>query len=268
MIRLRNQVPQVYSNASRDFQYLGWLIDIVLNSVKHNVDDMYQLPDNKADSRLTELLAMTLGFKVKRNYDKEQLAALVSIIPSILKYKGSMKAINLAGNALIKAAGSTGIFKCNLVNNCLEILLPKDLIDTILFMDLLPYILPAGLTCKIVSDTQSSEGIDPVIVNYHDVLLASWQPTLTWNDETQSLSGLSEFFRAGEDTPTYTNYRNSAGEELVLNTGLLDNTIIPDLPNTITTGESEVNTYGTTAIINDFTTEENEYGTTVTIEND
>ena len=76
MIKFANQVPSVYPSASRDFQYLGWLIDIVLNSVKHNVDDLYDLPNNQADIKLTELLALTLGFKVKRNYDQKQLSAL------------------------------------------------------------------------------------------------------------------------------------------------------------------------------------------------
>ena len=88
MIKFKNLVPSVYPNASRDFQYLCWLIDIVLNSVKHTVDDLYDLPNSKADPKLTELLAMTLGFKVKRNYDQDQLRALVAALPRILKYKG------------------------------------------------------------------------------------------------------------------------------------------------------------------------------------
>ena len=70
MIKFREQVPSVYTNASRDFQYLSWLIDVVLNSVKHNVDTIYDLPNVKHDAKLSELLAMTLGFKVKRNYDQ------------------------------------------------------------------------------------------------------------------------------------------------------------------------------------------------------
>ena len=51
MIKFYEQVPAVYPSASRDFQYLCWLIDIVLNSVKHNVDDLYDLPNSKTSRR-------------------------------------------------------------------------------------------------------------------------------------------------------------------------------------------------------------------------
>ena len=108
MINLSSQVPSIYPKASRDFQYLGWLTDIVLNSVKHNVDSLYSLPLTAGNTRLTELLAMTLGFTIKRNYDKKQLSALVSVLPSILKYKGTEKAIVIAAEAIIKASGTGG----------------------------------------------------------------------------------------------------------------------------------------------------------------
>lgn len=153
MIKMYEQVPQVYMNASRDFQYLSRLIDVVLNAVKYNIDNIYQLPNYPENIELTELLALTLGFKIKRNYDKEQLAALVSILPSILKYKGTQTAIDLVGKALIKASGTPGSFLCKVENNVLEVILPKEQIDTNLFMDLLPYILPAGLSCRIIRRT-------------------------------------------------------------------------------------------------------------------
>lgn len=154
MINFYHQVPSVYNNASRDFQFLSWLINVVLNSVKHNVDDLYDLPNPKADPRLIELLAMTLGFKVKRNYNKEQLTTIVSILPSILRYKGTLTAVELAGKALIKASGAVGVFESNLVDNCLEVQLPENLVDTVLFTDLLPYILPAGISVKIITKTE------------------------------------------------------------------------------------------------------------------
>ena len=194
MIRFYDQVPTVYSNASRDFQYLGWLIDIVLNSVKHNVDDIYDLPNTKADPRLTELLAMTLGFKVKRNYDQQQLAALVSIIPSILRCKGSIKAVTMAGEALLTASGAIGMFDYKINGNCLEVLLPKDLIDTSLFIDLLPYILPAGMTCHVVRKTQVKRNVQPIEVAYDDVLYANWHKDLSWNSEAQVSDGLANAF--------------------------------------------------------------------------
>lgn len=157
MISIKNQVPSIYYDASRDFQILGHLYEVVLNYVKTNADMLYQLPNGiETDTRATELLAMTLGFKLKRNYDKAQLAALVSIFPQLLKVKGTVKAIELAGNALVKASGVPGVFAVDtteLKNHVLTIKIPIELSDITLFIDLLPYILPFGIRVSIIRNT-------------------------------------------------------------------------------------------------------------------
>lgn len=239
MINFYNQVPSVYTSISRDFQYLSWLINIVLNSVKHNVDDLYDLPNTKADPRLTELLAMTLGFKVKRKYDQKQLAALVSIIPSLLKYKGSTEAIVMAAKTLLKVSGANGDFHeeddCKLEGGTLVVRLPKELVDTTLFMDLLPYILPAGITCRIVRQTRTVlSNVPPIDVRYQDTLYANWHTDLAWNEGDQEPTGITRMFDVNNDTPIFTNYRQPVvtdehGNPVNINVGLLDNTIIPVL---------------------------------------
>ncbi len=154
MINIKNQVPSIYYDASRDFQLLGHLYELVLNYVKTNADMLYLLPnDIEADTRTTELLATTLGFKLRRNYDKAQLAALVSIFPQLLKIKGTKKAIDIAGNALVKASGVPGAFTSEIENHTLTIKIPIELSDITLFIDLLPYILPFGMEVSIVRTT-------------------------------------------------------------------------------------------------------------------
>ena len=236
MIKFFDQVPTIYPSASLDFQYLGWLINIVLNSVKHNVDDLYDLPNTKMDPRLTELLAMTLGFKVKRNYDKKQLAALVSIIPSILKCKGTIKAIDMACNALLIASGVTGIARINIQegSNCLEVMLPEDLVDITLFMDLLPYILPAGMACKIVRKTQVQLGLNTEVA-YEDILRADWYYDLDLSSKVDEKE-LSKHYATGLATLFDVDANNSptfAGilADNTLNEGLLSNSVIPLLTN-------------------------------------
>lgn len=224
MINFYNQVPSVYTSASRDFQYLSWLINIVLNSVKHNVDDMYDLPNTKADPRLTELLAMTLGFKVKRKYDQDQLATIVSILPSILKYKGTREAVELVAKALIATAGAVGTFKCEMKNNCLIVVLPKELIDTTLFMDLMPYILPAGITCRVVRATQVDAAVKPTEVDYENVVRATWHHDMHWNGDTKSVEGLAGLFTPGKAPNFAFNI-----DDKTPNVGLLDNSIIPNI---------------------------------------
>ena len=236
MIKFHEQVPSVYPSASRDFQYLGWLINVVLNSVKHNVDGLYNLPNTIADSRLTELLAMTLGFKVKRNYDQKQLAALVGVLPRILKYKGTKTAVDIAGNALIAASGASGSFTSEVIDGELLVRLPENLIDVSLFTDLLIYILPAGMTCRILKTTQLRGGYVTKI-GYSDTLLADWLPDLDWDRDTQSSVGLAGMFNVGRDITSFANYLDTTDNDQALaerfNVGLLDNSIIPTLTETL-----------------------------------
>ena len=180
MINFYNHVPLVYTSASRDFQYLSWLINVVLNSVKHNVDDMYYLPNTKSDAQLTELLALTLGFKVKRNYDKNQLVALVSALPSILKYKGTKKSIEMAANALVDSVGSLGDASVEVVGAEVIVTLPRDLSDITLFLDLLDYILPAGMTCHIKRKNVERQAIGTIDVGHRDVVSMVLADDIAW----------------------------------------------------------------------------------------
>jgi hypothetical protein len=154
MINIKNQVPDIYYDASRDFQVLGHLYEVVLNYAKTNADMLYLLPNRlEPNARLTELLALTLGFKLRRNYDKAQLAALASIFPRLLKLKGTKQAIDLAGNALVKASGVPGAFSSEIENHILTVKIPIELSDITLFLDLLPYILPFGIRVSVIRNT-------------------------------------------------------------------------------------------------------------------
>ena len=234
MIKFFNQVPSVYPNASRDFQYLGWLTDIVLNSVKHNVDDIYNLPNNGADPKLTELLALTLGFKIKRNYDQDQLLALVAALPRILKYKGTKIAIDMAGNALIAASGASGDFYSETYEDSdevpkgeIRVTFPVGLVDISLFTDLLDYILPAGMTCHIVRKNQETRPYSTEVI-YDDTLIANWIPDLDWQKDGQTFPGLANMFDVYNNTHSFANFIDPNNANMA-NPGLLDNSIIPML---------------------------------------
>lgn len=234
MINLYNQVPSIYTNASRDLQYLSWLFNIVLNSVKHNIDDIYNLPNATGDPKLTELLAMTLGFKIKRNYDQKQLTALVAILHSALRYKGTEKAIRVAAEALVKATGSLGEAKVEIEGTEIRVTLPKDLVDITLFLDILDYILPAGMTCRVVRKSQNQKNIDDIRVKYSDEVRLLVENDLDWNehDGINQSAGLSSLYPFnGVITPANILFEkdDEGNEKPRLNAGLLDNTIIPVL---------------------------------------
>lgn len=231
MIKFYDQVPSVYLDASRDFQYLSWLINIVLNSVKHNVDSLYDLPNSQADPKLTELLATTLGFKIKRNYDQDQLRALVAALPRILKYKGTKAAIDMAGNAILAASGAAGSFSSNISEKDsgeLEVIFPVNLVDISLFTDLLPYILPAGMTCHVVRKNELKSDYATEL-DYIDERIAKWLPDTDQLINGKVTKGLSNMYEVGANIPAFTNYITDDANKIHINAGLLDNSVIPVL---------------------------------------
>lgn len=159
MIKLQNMTPDVYYNQSRDFQFIGRLFDLMLNAAKSNVDLIKELPMSaSSDDRLAELMAMTLGLKIRHQYNSKQLKAICAVFSDIMKYKGSIKAIELAYEALLGAEGITQEFRFELPQidnaaNEIVIYTPKNISDLTLFNDLLEYILPAGMRCRIINTT-------------------------------------------------------------------------------------------------------------------
>ena len=249
MINFYDQVPSVYPSASRDFQYLSWLINIVINSVKHNVDDIYNLPSASSDTKLIELLAMTLGFKVKRNYDKKQLTALVAILPSVLKYKGTEKAVRMAAEALVKAAGALGDASTSVSGAELTVVLPKDLADITLFLDLLNYILPAGMSCRILRKNETKKALSDIEIVHKDTINMLVVDDYAWDEVTADSTGLSSLYNFGttaEAQPDYLSNIKKLDDGLVLNAGLLNNTVIPVLEDSVlATVDESVELYST-----------------------
>ena len=139
MIRLQDLTPSVYYNQSRDFQFIGRLYDIVLNSVKTNAANLYNLPVGKnMDEKLLNLLSMTLGFQSRHRYNSKQLAAICSVLPTILRQKGSISAIVTAVNALLAAEGITQSLDYTIKSKQYIVLyLPQQLSDLNLLQDLL-----------------------------------------------------------------------------------------------------------------------------------
>lgn len=153
LIKFQDLTPEVYYKRSRDFQYIGRLFDLVLNNAKMNTDIISSLPLNPdMDPRLLDLLALTLGFKSKHEYNTKQLAALCSIFPFVLRNKGSKLAIETACNALLNAEGITKGASIEVSNQTVSIFLPSELSDLNLLKDLLNYILPAGMSCSLIQE--------------------------------------------------------------------------------------------------------------------
>ena len=172
LIKFQDLTPEVYYKRSRDFQYIGRLFDLVLNNAKMNTDIISSLPLNPdMDPRLLDLLALTLGFKSKHEYNTKQLAALCSIFPFVLRNKGSKLAIETACNALLNAEGITKEASVEVSNQTVSIFLPSELSDLNLLKDLLNYILPAGMSCSLIQQATLVPPSSTTLVNYQDYVV-------------------------------------------------------------------------------------------------
>lgn len=176
-IELQQMTPSPYYNQSRDFQFIGRLFDVVLNSVKTNADMIYNNPlSANSNDKLVDLMALTLGFKSKHKYTSVQLAALCSAFSEIMRNKGSLKSIELTINALLNAEGITDKFSysfsdengdtdVNATKTKLTLYIPQQLTNLSLIRDALDYILPVGISCQIVSQTTIAESATTQIGN-------------------------------------------------------------------------------------------------------
>jgi hypothetical protein len=174
MIRLQDLVPNVYYEKSRDFQFIGRLFDIVLNSVKTNSDTLYNLPGGKnKDERLLNLLAFTLGFQPKHHYNSKQLEAICSVLPLIIKNKGSLGAIIIATNALLHAEGLTQPLDYSITpRENITLYLPTQLSDLTLLSDLMTYILPAGIYCNFVKEISKVTEVETITGIKSEVIIS------------------------------------------------------------------------------------------------
>ena len=170
MIKLQDLTPSIYYEQSRDFQFIGRLYDIVLNYIKTNADNLYTLPIGKnMDEKLLNLLAFTLGFQSKHHYNSKQLLAICSVLPLILKNKGSLNAILIAVNSILYAEGISQALDYEFKNNNLVLYLSQDLSDLTLLKDIMIYILPAGIGCDMIKEIQSVNKIETILTTTDEV---------------------------------------------------------------------------------------------------
>lgn len=154
MISVYRSTPRKYYDDSRDFQFIGRLFEALFNYLKMNVDlAQYDQLSSNSDVRMLPLLAKTLGFESKHEYNTEDLKALCSSFASILRKKGSIGGIEDAVNAFLSAQniGTEAYPSRNPLDYMdLTIYLPEDAGDTALLEDVFDYILPAGMTYNFV----------------------------------------------------------------------------------------------------------------------
>lgn len=143
-------VPEVYYKESRDFSYIGRLLEVVFNYMKTNTDLVGKSVNVNSSSNLINLLVSSLGFESKHEYTNEDLVKLCSSFVYLVRNKGSVKAIEDTINILLRSQNIVFDMDLNFEDPSdnttpLIVEIPEELEDTALLDDVFDYILPAGM---------------------------------------------------------------------------------------------------------------------------
>lgn len=160
MISTIKQTPSYLSEESRDYQLLSRLFDSVFNSSKMMIDSLREGPLLQfSTSKSLDLLARTLGFESKHEYNINNLRALCGSFKYIMEYKGTIKAIKDTVGMLLKAQNITESFRVREEpGHVIKIYIPVLVQDVVLLDDIMNYILPAGYVYEMyVGPSQESE---------------------------------------------------------------------------------------------------------------
>lgn len=155
-IRLQENVPEVYINASRDFQLLCRLYDCMINSVKFSIDGVLRVIDTLLCSNaLLSLLQTKLGFFTEKDFSYDEIRYVLRAFPDIIKYKGSKRGILQAVYVFCKLKHIQTIPNIEIINKQndkpiyqINIILYATPQDTTLLSEIFRYILPTGYTVR------------------------------------------------------------------------------------------------------------------------
>lgn len=157
-MKVENLLPEVYYKESRDFAYIGRLIELCLNYMKTGADCVgIGLNDPNIQSVMINLLINTLGFEARHTYLLQDIIYVASAFIEMLRNKGTKKSIDMAIRLLLNAQGIENPLDMDFVRydtdenqqikeSTIRIFVPNALTDIVLLEDIFDYILPVGVT--------------------------------------------------------------------------------------------------------------------------
>lgn len=151
LIRTQDNVPYVYPNESRDFQLLCRLYDTVLNGTKGDADLIQYITDTQfCNARLLQLLQTKLGFFTASDITDDELRTVLEAFPTIMKNKGSLKAIKQSLYVFLKIWHLNTDIDIEVINKdpntpyTIRVGIQSSWRDTTILDELFKYILPTG----------------------------------------------------------------------------------------------------------------------------
>lgn len=155
MFDLRNNVPPVYVNESRDFQLMCVLFNLVQNSTKFEIDSMLNILDiDDCSDALLPFLQSKLGFIVPKNstYTSDEIRSVLKGFIDVVRHKGSRVGIKKAVDTYLNSQHIPTTSSIDVVHDVinsefkLQVYIERSVSSTKLLDDLLRYVIPTGYT--------------------------------------------------------------------------------------------------------------------------
>lgn len=181
--RLQNNVPDVYTRKSRDFQLFCALFDCMNNGIKFDINSIEYLTDtNQINERLLPYLQTKLGFWTKVKISGESLRIILKGFMYAVRNKGSIKGVEQAVQLFLKVKKIKTNVHIEVINESDDspytviIGTDKNLGDTTILDEILKYILPAGYNYSYVYYANTS--YDTAIKHADNVKIITGNPAL------------------------------------------------------------------------------------------
>lgn len=172
LIDIRNSIPSVYVEESRDFQLFINLLHCIQNGIKFDIDKISDVTSARnISTSYIDLLKSKVGFFTDIDITSDKLRIILEAFPFIIKQKGSLSGISSCVNCFLKLVGVNVPSKVTLDNNLhkVSIGINRDSINSIKILeDLLSYVIPTGYMLDIYF--YRSTGVDDTAIYLHNTL--------------------------------------------------------------------------------------------------
>ena len=156
IFRSDNYVPDVYIEESRDFQLFLKVLDFTQNAIKYDIDSILSiLATEDIPTEYLERLKSKIGFFSSKKFNDEELRIALKIFPFIIKYKGSLKGVEMCVNAFLNLIGNRKGSNIQILNNdpispyTIRIGVNSPITNLALMEELLSFIVPIGYFIEI-----------------------------------------------------------------------------------------------------------------------
>lgn len=158
MIRLQENVPEIYVKESRDFQLFCRIYDLINNATRYSIESTINLLDPlKCSDKVLPLLCTKVGFFPKSEYNTLAFRNIINAFSYILKYKGSKQGIKMALNVILKAENNYDKSNIEIDSkiSVIKVLTKKPIQNEALLRDVLSYVIPIGYDLEIGEYTEA-----------------------------------------------------------------------------------------------------------------